>query len=72
MIGVMELLLLCLLLVVPLWLIALVDILKSDFKGNDKLVWLVVVIFLPFVGALCYLFIGPKQKIKEKKDAGTA
>jgi hypothetical protein len=66
MIGASELLVLFLLLVVPLWLIALVDILRSDFKGNDKLIWLLVVIFVPFIGPLCYFFIGRKQRLEGK------
>jgi O-antigen ligase len=63
MVGAMELLFIALILVVPLWLIALVDILKHDFKGNDKIVWILVVIFLPLIGAICYWFIGAKQKL---------
>lgn len=37
------------------WLWAFVDILKSQFKGgSDKIVWLLVVLFIPFVGVLLY------------------
>ncbi len=54
------------LLCVPIWLIAFVDILKNDFKGNDKLIWLLVVIFVPFIGPLSYFFIGRKQKLSGK------
>ncbi len=72
MLGVAELFFLLLILVVPLWIIALVDVLKSDFKGNDKLIWLLVVIFLPFVGSLCYFFIGRKQKVEANKDCTNA
>ncbi len=46
-------------------LIALIDILKNDFKGNDKIVWLIAVILLPIIGAIAYFFIGRKQKIKK-------
>lgn len=49
--------------IIPI-LIALIDILKSEFEGNDKIVWLLVVIFLNFLGALLYYFIGRKQKLK--------
>ena len=45
-----------------LWLIAFVDILRNEFKGNDKLVWLLVVTLVPFIGPICYFFIGRKQK----------
>lgn len=66
MIGIMELIVLLVVFCVPLFLIALVDILRSDFKGNDKLIWLIVVIFVPVLGPICYLFIGRKQKIRDK------
>lgn len=49
----------------PIWLIAFLDVVKGNFKGNDKIIWLLVVVFLPLlVGPLSYLFIGQKQKIK--------
>ena len=43
--------------------IALIDIVKSNFKGNDKLVWVLVVLFLNLVGAIIYFALGRKQKI---------
>ncbi len=47
-------------------LIALINIVtKNDFKGNDKIVWLIAVILLPIIGAIAYFFIGRKQKIKK-------
>ncbi len=45
------------------WIWALVDILKNDFDGPNKLVWLLLVIFLPLIGSICYYFIGTKQKL---------
>jgi hypothetical protein len=47
-----------------LWIIALADILRSEFKGNDKVVWVVVVIFFPFLGSILYFLIGRSQKIR--------
>ena len=45
-------------------LIALVDVIRSDFRGlNDKVVWVIVILFLNIIGALLYLFIGRKQRI---------
>ena len=66
--GLTEIILLLVLVCVPIWLIAFLDILKNDFKGNDKLIWLLVVIFVPFIGPLSYFFIGFKQKIKGKNQ----
>jgi len=41
---------------------SLIDLLKSIFKKNDKLIWLIVLILIPFIGSLLYLNIGRKQK----------
>lgn len=49
--------------VIVFWLWSLIDILKSDFEGNGKIVWLLVVFFLSLLGSILYLFIGRKQKI---------
>ena len=46
-------------------IVALVDILKSEFKGNNKIVWVLVVLFASFFGAVLYFLIGREQKIKE-------
>jgi hypothetical protein len=47
-----------------LWIIALIDILRSDFQGNDKVLWVLVVIFFPFLGSILYFIIGRSRKIK--------
>jgi hypothetical protein len=47
-----------------LTIIALIDVLKSQFNGNDKIVWLLVVLFTNFFGAILYFLIGRNQKIK--------
>lgn len=49
---------------VLLTIFALIDILKSKFHGNDKIIWLLVVIFFNLFGVLLYFIIGTKQKIK--------
>ncbi|WP_394697565.1 PLD nuclease N-terminal domain-containing protein [uncultured Sunxiuqinia sp.] len=54
-----------LLFILILPLIALVDIFKSNFEGNSKLIWVIVVIFLSAVGALLYWLIGRKQKLAD-------
>jgi hypothetical protein len=66
-IGLPELIVLFVLFV-PIWLIAFVDILRNDFKGNNKLIWLLAVIFVPFLGPICYFFIGRKQKTGSKNQ----
>lgn len=53
-----------LLLSIGLWINCLIDILKNKFAQNDKLIWVLVVIFIPLLGSLLYLFIGKNKKIK--------
>ncbi len=45
------------------YILALIDILRSDFVGNNKIVWLLAVIFVPFIGAVAYFSFGRQQKI---------
>ena len=45
-------------------IIALIDILKSKFEKNNKIVWVLVVLFLNLIGAILYFTIGKKQKIR--------
>jgi len=52
------------LLVSFLWIIALVDIVRSEFQGNDKVVWVIVVIFFPFLGSILYFIFGKSRKIR--------
>ena len=45
-------------------IIALVDVIRSDFRGaNDKIMWVVIILFLNIIGALLYLFIGRNQRV---------
>ncbi|MBC8156517.1 MAG: PLDc_N domain-containing protein [Bacteroidetes bacterium] len=45
-------------------LIALIDILRSEFaEPNNKLIWVLVVLFLNVIGAILYYAIGRKQRI---------
>lgn len=63
-IGLPELIVLFVLFL-PIWLIAFVDILRSEFTCSNKIVWLIAVILVPFVGPIAYFFIGRKQKVKK-------
>ncbi|MEM6517663.1 MAG: PLDc N-terminal domain-containing protein [Bacteroidota bacterium] len=43
--------------------LALISILRNEFKGNDKLIWVLVVLLLPFLGSILYFTIArPKTK----------
>ena len=43
-------------------LMALISVLKNEFKGNDKIIWVLLIIFLPFLGALLYFLVGRGRK----------
>lgn len=46
---------------VILWIYAIVQIVRGSLGGNgNKILWLLVVIFFPIVGALLFLLIGKK------------
>lgn len=46
-----------------LWVVALVDIIRSEFSGNNKIIWILVVLLLPLLGAILYFLVGRKQKV---------
>jgi hypothetical protein len=55
---------------VLIWGFALVDIFRrDDIRGATKAIWLVVVIFLPFIGTLIYLLMRQPGATKEERDA---
>lgn len=44
------------------WIVEIVDVVKRDFQEpNNKVIWLLVIIFLHFFGAILYYFIGKQQ-----------
>jgi hypothetical protein len=53
-----------LLISIGLWIFCLIDILRNQFQKNDKVIWTLVVILLPILGSLLYLFIGKNKKLK--------
>lgn len=64
-IGGFELIIIFLFVALPtiLWLWALIDCVKREFKSNDKLIWVLIIIFLPLIGSILYLAIGRNQSI---------
>ncbi len=45
-------------------LIAIIDIIRSRFPGNDALLMVLLVVFVPF-GSIIYFLVAPSRKIKE-------
>lgn len=44
-------------------IIALIDIVRNEFTGNNKIVWVLIVLFGNILGAILYFTIGRKQKL---------
>jgi hypothetical protein len=52
--------------VVALWIWALIDIIKSDFKDTIvKVLWFLLVLLLPLLGFFLYVIIGRSTKQKK-------
>ncbi len=54
--------LLVILLVFLFPLVALISALTGNFHGNEKILWVLVILFLPFLGSLLYVLIGLNQR----------
>jgi hypothetical protein len=49
--------------IILLPLMALISVLTSEFQGNDKIIWVLIIIFLPFLGSVLYFLIGRDKRI---------
>ncbi|MCB8995408.1 MAG: PLDc_N domain-containing protein [Bacteroidales bacterium] len=50
--------------IILLPVIAFINLLMSRFKNStDKVIWLIVIIFIPILGSLLYFLIAPNQKV---------
>ena len=47
-----------------LYIYILIDILKHEFTGYNKIISILVLIFFPILGAILYLVFGRSQRIK--------
>ncbi len=43
-------------------ILALIDILRSDFTGNNKIMRVLIVLFMNIIGSILYFLIGKNQK----------
>ncbi|MEZ7509479.1 PLDc N-terminal domain-containing protein [Cloacibacterium sp. Arc13] len=46
-----------------LWIFAIIDILKSNFKDStNKIIWVLIVLLLPVLGSILYFIFAGQQK----------
>ena len=62
-IGPWQIILILVVMLLPV--LALISILKNNFKNNDKIIWVLVVLFLPFLGTLLYFIMGRPKRIRK-------
>ena len=48
-----------------LYIYILIDILRHEFTGYNKIIWIIVIICFPILGALLYLVFGRGQRVKK-------
>ena len=54
---------LIMLIVLGVYIYSLVDILKHEFRGNNKIVWIIVVLMLPLLGVFLYFLLGNNNQL---------
>jgi len=50
-------------------IITLVDIIRSEFTGNNKIMWVLIVIFFNVIGSILYFLMGKNQKVKHGNES---
>ncbi|MBM3470655.1 MAG: PLDc_N domain-containing protein [Armatimonadetes bacterium] len=45
-------------------LLAIIDVVRSDFRrDSDRVLWAIIVLMVPVIGPILYFLIGRKQKL---------
>jgi hypothetical protein len=47
-----------------LWIFSLINACTSNFTGSNKIIWILLIIFIPFLGSILYLLIGRGQRVQ--------
>lgn len=43
-------------------IVALFHILQNEYKGRNRLIWLLIIVFLPIFGSILYFIMGKRYK----------
>jgi hypothetical protein len=64
-VGLLELVVIFVLLVpLSLALLAILDVVRSDFRrDSDRVLWAIIVLLVPVIGPVLYYLVGRKQKL---------
>ena len=49
--------------IILLPLMALISVLMNEFQGTEKIMWVLIIIFLPFLGSVLYFTIGQADPV---------
>lgn len=44
--------------------LALMSVFRNEFEGNKRYLWAAVIILIPVIGPLLYIFIGRQQRLR--------
>jgi hypothetical protein len=47
-----------------LFIYVIIDILRHEFTGYNKIIWIIILLCLPVLGAILYLIFGRGQRVK--------
>jgi len=62
--GSLLLILFIALFIVLLPVLALISVLMNDFPSGEKLIWVLVILFLPILGSILYFLIGRDRRTR--------
>ncbi len=54
-----------------LWIWMIIDAAKNE-KNDDLLVWILILVFLQFIGAVVYYFVRKRPRDQKKKNGGVS
>lgn len=58
--GILEIIIICT--VIALWIWGVVDLLKGELSGSAFTQWLIIIIVIPIIGFIVYLWLGRRSQ----------
>lgn len=56
-----------------IWLWALIDCaVNESSEGNTKIVWVLIIVFTNWIGAILYLLVRRPQRLREERESRTS